>query len=285
VPIHCTRHQWVKLPPLILDLRAGDRAEQRVINIMESPAPVNDPIALAASLLAVADRIVVLTGAGISAESGLPTFRGSDGVWKSLRPEVLARVDGFTRDPATSWAWYQHRRRAYAGAQPNDGHRALAELARRRPGLTLVTQNVDRLHQRAGSTDVIELHGNAVENHCFRCGEPAGHVALETDDLVPCRVCGGWLRPSVVWFGEMLPVEALDRATQAARRCSVFMSVGTSAQVYPAAQLPVLAHHSGASVIEINPEPTPISHLARLVFRDPAGSVLPAIVAAMAGAR
>ncbi|MBI1292309.1 NAD-dependent protein deacylase [bacterium] len=245
-----------------------------------------DPQAISdvARLLSEAPRVVVLTGAGISAESGLPTFRGADGIWKSLRPEEMASVDGFSRDPATCWAWYQHRRRAYHAAEPNAGHLALAEIARRVADFTLITQNVDRLHQRAGNSAVIELHGNAIENHCFRCGEPAGAVSAESDDLVPCSHCGGWLRPSVVWFGEMLPVDALEKAAQAARSATVFLSIGTSAQVYPAAQLPVLAHHRGATLIEINPEPTSITHLARHHFRAPSGTVLPQIVAALPGA-
>jgi NAD-dependent deacetylase len=246
------------------------------------PSPDPTIIRAVAQALVSAPRIAVLTGAGVSAESGIPTFRsGERAHWKNLRPEQLASLDGFQRDPQTVWSWYQYRRRTYAKCLPNPGHLALAELERRRPDLTLITQNVDRLHQRAGSTNVIELHGNAVDNHCFRCSLPAGEVPVDSDDLVACSACGGWLRPSVVWFGEMLPVDALERASAAASACDVFLSIGTSAQVYPAAQLPALARHRGALLVEINPEPTPITPLAKYVLPHPSGEVLPLILTAM----
>lgn len=247
-------------------------------------APEFNPMEIDLSLakrIAAARRLVALTGAGVSAESGLPTFRGAGGQWNNMRPEQLATAEGFRADPKMVWSWYQHRRRAYRLAAPNAGHLALAELGTILPSVTIATQNVDRLHQRAGSRQVIELHGNVVENHCMRCNEPAGEVSLESDELQACRHCGGWLRPSVVWFGEMLPVEALESASEAAAAADVFLSIGTSAQVYPAAQLPALAQHNGALLIEINPEPTPLSHLAEAVFRAPSAQVLPALVKAI----
>jgi NAD-dependent deacetylase len=226
-----------------------------------------------------AKRIAVLTGAGISAESGIPTFRDAlSGLWARFRPEDLATPEAFRRNPDLVWAWYRSRRERLREIQPNPGHRALAELARRVPDFTLITQNVDGLHGRAGSRDVIELHGSLSRVKCFDGGHPA--TDFEEGDGVPrCAQCGSMLRPDVVWFGELLPAEPLRRAQAAARSCELFFSVGTSNQVEPAASLPWLAAAAGADVIVVNPSSEGqragrgIHHLS-----GPAGVVLPALL-------
>jgi NAD-dependent deacetylase len=226
-----------------------------------------------------AKYIAVLTGAGVSAESGIKTFRDPDGLWAKLNPMELASVDGFMSNPEIVWDWYQHRREIVNNSMPNPGHYALAEMEGLFPKFTLITQNVDRLHQRAGSKNVLELHGNIIENHCFNCKKPyEGEVTLPDKKLPRCPECGGMIRPSVVWFGEMLPIDALSGAEEAACNCDVFFSVGTSAEVYPAANLPLLAKDNGAFVVEVNPNITPISRYvdARIPFASGLG--LPGII-------
>jgi NAD-dependent deacetylase len=219
---------------------------------------VLDPILAARTLLIAASRVTVLTGAGISAESGIPTFRDAmTGLWARFRPEDLATPEAFERDPKLVNDWYAWRRELVLKAQPNPGHLALAELERRVPHFTLITQNVDGLHTRAGSHDVIELHGSILRTRVHTNG-------LE--------------RPDVVWFGEMLPQDALRRAFAAARACDVFLSVGTSTLVEPAASLPFAALEAGAAVIEINPTRTPLSDRARVWVQGAAGVALPALV-------
>jgi NAD-dependent deacetylase len=221
----------------------------------------------------------VLTGAGISAESGIPTFRDAQtGLWARFRPEDLATAEAFRRDPRLVWDWYAWRRGLVSGAAPNAGHRALARLQALVPELTLITQNVDGLHQRAGSADVVELHGNIHRSRCFVEGTVVA-AWPETDERPPrCPRCRAHLRPDVVWFGEALPPQALARAEAVARGCDVFFSIGTSAAVFPAAQLPVTALAAGATVIEVNKDPTPLSGAASFSLRGPAGTILPALV-------
>lgn len=203
------------------------------------------------SLLRAAERIAVLTGAGVSAESGIPTFREAlTGLWENYRPEELATMAGFRRDPQLVWEWYRGRRQAIAAASPNPGHFALARLARLVP-TTLITQNVDGLHRRAGSTDVVELHGNIGRVKCADCNRVADPFP-DTEAIPSCERCGGPLRPDVVWFGELLPPEAIERAQTAARECDLFLSIGTSNIVEPAASLPWMAARSGAAVIVVN---------------------------------
>jgi NAD-dependent deacetylase len=229
-----------------------------------------------------AHRVAVLTGAGISAESGVPTFRDAQtGLWAKYRPEDLATPEAFQSHPKMVWEWYAWRRERVALAQPNAGHHALVALERRIPEFTLITQNVDGLHRRAGSRRVLELHGNLFGNRCFRCGKAA--ETWEDDGEVPPRslCCGSWLRPDVVWFGEMLPEATLREAEASTRTCEVFLSIGTSTLVYPAAELPVTALRRGALVVEINPQPTPFSPQANFVLQGPAGVVLPALLAAL----
>jgi NAD-dependent protein deacetylase/lipoamidase len=203
--------------------------------------------------LRAARRVAILTGAGVSAESGVPTFRDAlTGLWARFRPEDLATPEAFARDPALVWRWYRERRQRLRTVEPNPGHRALVALEGRIPELTLITQNVDGLHARAGSREVIELHGNITRVKCFAEDTPVEEWA-DTEAVPACPRCGGPLRPDVVWFGEMLPPLALERARAAAGRCDVFLSVGTSNLVEPAASLPWLASARGAPVLIVNP--------------------------------
>lgn len=226
-----------------------------------------------------AQRIVALTGAGISAESGLATFRDAQtGLWSKFKPEELATVEAFKRNPKLIWDWYGWRREQALKAKPNPGHLALAEMEKRAPEFLLVTQNVDGIHDRAGSRQIVELHGNL---HRFRCFE--NDCAPENFDVEHgrCRSCGGNLRPDVVWFGEMLPIDALETAVTAAENCDAFFSIGTSSVVYPAADLWRRAKESGAIVIEINKDPTPLSPIADYSFLGKAGEILPALIEAV----
>jgi NAD-dependent deacetylase len=235
-----------------------------------------DLLQAAIEALRGAERVVALSGSGISAESGVPTFREArTGLWERYDPKQLATPEAFARDPRLVWEWYEWRRKLVSEAEPNAGHRALAELERRIPEFTLVTQNVDGLHERAGSRNVIELHGNILRSKCSREGglvEPE-----EQDDSVPprCPRCGAFLRPDVVWFGEMLPLGAFESASEAARGCEVFLSIGTSSLVYPAAALPYEALEIGATLVEINPDLTPLTPHATFALQGRAGEVLP----------
>ncbi len=222
----------------------------------------------------------MLTGAGISAESGVPTFReAQSGLWSKYDPMELATPDAFLRDPELVWRWYRWRRELVAEANPNPGHVALAELASLVPRLTLVTQNVDSLHQRAGSKDVIEFHGNIFEDRCFVEGCV---VDCDAEASVPvCPGCGSKVRPGVVWFGEAIPEHALNQSFAAAQECDMFLSIGTSSLVYPAAGLAEVAKDAGASVAEINPNPTGLASMFDYAIADKAGSALPAIVEAL----
>jgi NAD-dependent protein deacetylase/lipoamidase len=231
------------------------------------------------AVLARAERVVAFTGAGISAESGVPTFRGADGIWKRMRPEELASMNGFLANPALVWEWYQHRRMIIHGIQPNAGHRALVELEELFPQVTVVTQNIDNLHRRAGSTRVIELHGNIERNYCVQCGTRYGEESVPLPESVPtCTACGGLVRPDVVWFGEMLPEDAWGEAAAACASADLLMSIGTSGVVYPAASLPLAAKRAGVFVLEVNPEPTSLTPAVDEYLPGPAGSVLPSLV-------
>ncbi len=232
--------------------------------------------------LAEANYVAVLTGAGISAESGIKTFRDPDGLWAKFNPMELASIDGFMSNPQRVWEWYQYRREIINKAQPNPGHYALVEFEKIFPQFTLITQNVDRLHQKAGSSNVIELHGNILENHCFSCKEPYhGETDLPEGHIPRCPICGGMIRPSVVWFGEALPIDALEQAEQAAMECDVFFSIGTSAEVYPAANLPYVAKRSGAILVEVNPNPTVLSPYVDYKISLSSAVGLPKIVEAL----
>jgi NAD-dependent deacetylase len=229
--------------------------------------------------LRAARHVVALTGSGISAESGVPTFREAQtGLWERYDPQDLATPEAFARDPRLVWEWYEWRRNLVVEAEPNPGHWALAELERLVPDFFLATQNVDGLHERAGSRKVVELHGNILRSKCSLDGEIAS--PRERDDSVPprCQRCGAPLRPDVVWFGEALSPEALEAASYAARECDLFLSVGTSSVVYPAAALPYEAIENGATLVEINPNETPLTRHADHYLRGPAGEVLPRLL-------
>ncbi|MCS7159062.1 MAG: NAD-dependent deacylase [Gemmatales bacterium] len=228
--------------------------------------------------LARAQAVTVLTGAGVSAESGIETFRGPGGVWEKVNPLELASPEGFRRDPRRVWDWYNARRRQLLGSRPNPGHYALAELEKRVPQFGLITQNVDRLHQAAGSRQVVELHGNIWEVRCTGCGRRDDRTGVELPEEPHCEVCGAWLRPNVVWFGEALPADAWRQAEAWAQRAEVFLVVGTSAEVWPAAGLIYLASNAGAKVVEINPQDTSATRVADVALRGPSGEILPQIV-------
>jgi NAD-dependent deacetylase len=242
-------------------------------------------ITQAANALARARSIVVFTGAGVSAESGITTFREPEtGLWARYDPMDLATLDGFLKDPPLVWRWYEHRFGIAAEAKPNRGHYALAELERLVPGTTVVTQNIDGLHQRAGSTDVVELHGSM---HRFKClyGRHVGYTLEEVRNQKErpprCPECGDYLRPDVVWFGEALPEAALERAQALSAGCDAMLVVGTSAVVYPAAALPLEALTAGASLIDVDPEAGALSRQAHHYLKGKGGEVLPRLVGAV----
>lgn len=228
-----------------------------------------------------ARHVAVLTGAGVSAESGIPTFRDAQtGLWARYNPEELATPEAFRRNPRLVWDWYAWRRQLVAAAAPNPGHLALARLEKLVPRFTLITQNVDGLHQRAGSTNVIELHGNLMRVRCSV--EDTVYTTWDEapDPPPPCPACGALLRPDVVWFGETLPPEALQQAWDAAAACDVFLSIGTSGFVEPAASLPRLAYARGATVAIINLDVTPSVEERRFYIHARSGEFLPALVRA-----
>jgi len=229
-------------------------------------------------LVARGRRVVALTGAGISAESGVPTFRGQAGFWEDGSLEDLATPAGFARDPRRVWTWYDARRRQVSRCAPNAGHLALARYGALHPDLRLITQNVDGLHAAAGSGRVIALHGDLFRTRCTRDGVAREDRRVPLPEIPPRCECGALLRPDVVWFGENLPEGAMDDATAAARDAVLFLSIGTSAVVYPAASLPEIARRNGAYLVEINIEETPMSSLADEVILAPAAETLPALL-------
>ena len=224
--------------------------------------------------------VVVLTGAGVSAESGLATFRGPGGLWEGRDPMELATPEAFREDPLTVWRFYNWRRRQAAAARPNAAHLALAAWERACPSFTLVTQNVDGLHERAGSRSVVRLHGSLWRLRCVADGRERDDRREDLAPLPPRCECGGLLRPGVVWFGEALPAESVSRAEDACRHARLVLVVGTSSLVYPAASLPLLALEGGAWVVEVNPEPTPLTPRVHEHLAGPAGRIVPALVQA-----
>lgn len=222
-------------------------------------------------------KVVVLTGAGISAESGVPTFRGENGLWKKFRPEELATFDAFMANPQLVWEWYQYRRELIEKVKPNLAHYALAKFQKFFENFTLITQNVDGLHQRAGCVDILELHGNIKRNRCIQCEKIYETLDVKSEEIPPRCECGGKIRPDVVWFGEMLPQNAIKTAFEVSSSCDLFFSVGTSAVVHPAASLPLMAKRAGAYLVEVNLEPTELSHLSDELLLGKAGEVMPVI--------
>ena len=250
---------------------------------MDNLNPLNFPADLLACLR-LARAAAALTGAGVSAESGVPTFRDAQtGLWARYRPEDLASPQAFAENPVQVWEWYRWRRGLVSGALPNPAHYALADLEKRIPRFTLITQNVDGLHHTAGSRQVIELHGNIWRNKCSRDGAQVEVVSSNQENPPLCPRCSGLVRPDVVWFGEQLPAEALEAAWDAAQHCAVFLSIGTSGLVQPAASLPLIAVQSGATLIEINPDETPLTPHASYSLRGPAGLILPELLQAVWG--
>lgn len=252
---------------------------------------VQERIAHATAILGEARRVVVLTGAGVSAESGVPTFRGERGLWRSYRPEELATPEAFRRDPALVWEWYQWRRGLIAECAPNPGHHALARLALQRDGVILVTQNVDGLHHRAareeagrlGTTDPepafpLEVHGAIHRDRCSGCSRVTDATLGEEPGPPRCVSCASPLRPDVVWFGESLDPSVIGAAQQAALDADVCLVVGTSALVYPAAGLPELTLRAGGAVVEVNVDSTPLTDAATVSLHGPSGEILPLIV-------
>lgn len=228
-------------------------------------------------------HVCVLTGSGISAESGVPTFReAQSGLWEKFDPHELATPEAFLKDPELVWKWYRWRRELVAKAKPNAGHRALVDLASQVREFTLITQNVDGLHQRAGSQNVIEFHGNIFEDRCFVEGCIVNDAEDAPDTVPTCPACGGNLRPGVVWFGEAIPGDALTRAMAAASDCGLFFSIGTSSLVWPAAGLAETALAAGARIVEVNPDLTPLSSTSDFCIKGNAGVVLPELINCLA---
>ena len=248
-----------------------------------------DPKLLAT--LKQAHHVVILTGAGVSAESGIATFRDAlTGLWENYDAESMASEFGFLADPALVWGWYEWRRNKVLCAEPNPAHHAIAQLAKQVPKLTLITQNVDDLHERAGSNHVLHLHGSLHQPRCLICEEPyvfpeasAPNVAiLQESQIKPprCHLCDGTVRPGVVWFGEQLPTEAWQAAREACLHCNMMLVIGTSGVVYPVANLPYLAEQSGASLVQINPVITSLNGTATYSLCGKAGEILPQLYAA-----
>jgi len=225
-----------------------------------------------------AQKVAVLTGAGISAESGVPTFRGEEGLWKKFRPEELANFNAFIKNPKLVWEWYQYRRKLISEVEPNPGHHALVTMEKFYSDFTLITQNVDNLHQRTGSQNICELHGNILRNKCVDCNKYITNIEITEKNTVPRCECGGLIRPDVVWYGEMLPLNILEKAFKAAEQCELFFSIGTSAVVQPAASLPLHAKEVGAYVVEINYEATVISNFVNESILGKSGEILPQLV-------
>jgi NAD-dependent deacetylase len=229
--------------------------------------------------LAEARSVAVLTGAGVSAESGVPTFRDANGLWKQYRVQELATQSAFARDPKLVWEWYNWRRSVLAEVKPNPGHYALAELEKRIPKFSLITQNVDGLHELAGSRHVLRLHGSIWEVRCIACARQSVDLRVSIPELPPLCDCGGLLRPAVVWFGEPLPGDVWKAAEAAVEASDLLLVIGTSAVVYPAAGLVQLAKSSGAHVVEINLAKTPITHEIDEFLQGPSGELLPRLIA------
>jgi len=216
-------------------------------------------------------RCVVLTGAGVSAESGVPTFRGESGLWKEYRAEELATPEAFMRDPQMVWEWYNFRRETLSKVEPNPAHYVIADMERFFSDFMLITQNVDNLHRKAGNKNILELHGNILKNRCLNCGKKYGEIVSK--EVKKCE-CGGSIRPDVVWFGENLDRKVLEEAFLKSEEAEIFFVIGTSGVVQPAASLPYIAKENGAYIIEINIERTPITSIADEFIPGKAGGVM-----------
>lgn len=223
-----------------------------------------------------AKSVVFFTGAGVSAESGIPTFRGKEGIWNKLKPEELANFDAFLRNPEMVWEWYKHRKQIVHEAKPNSAHITISDFQNIFPEVKVITQNIDNMHKRAGSKIVYELHGNIERNYCVKCKTFYNDDIIFSNVVPKCK-CGGLIRPDVVWFGEYLPQDEFLESEKSAREADIFIIVGTSAIVYPAASIIFVAKQSGAYIIEINIEKTEITSIADRYFFGKAGEILPNI--------
>jgi NAD-dependent deacetylase len=224
-----------------------------------------------------ATTVAALTGAGISAESGVPTFRGEQGLWKNYKPEELANFDSFIKNPKLVWQWYNFRKNLIRQVQPNPGHHALVKMETLFQNFFLITQNVDNLHRLAGNKRIYELHGNIMRNRCVDCYKQCRDLLMNAEGLPYCD-CGGLIRPDVVWFGESLPEKELTKSFEAAETADIFFSIGTSAVVQPAASLPIQAKRAGAYVVEINNEPTVITDYVDESILGKSGEILPKLI-------
>ncbi len=239
---------------------------------------IDENIRKISKILIQRPSIVILTGAGVSAESGVPTFRGPDGLWRQFRAEDLATPEAFARNPGLVWEWYDWRRQKIYNVEPNPAHVVIAKWEKYFPFFVLITQNVDGLHQKAGSTKIIELHGNIWKVRCTKEGKVFENRQVPLSQIPPlCPDCGSLLRPHVVWFGEALPSDVFEASLQALYHTKVMMVIGTSALVQPAASFPLIAQQNGAILIEINLEPTPLSSYADFTIYGKAGKILPLI--------
>ncbi len=242
---------------------------------------MNELAEKATNLIRDSRDLMVLTGAGISHESGIPTFRGKDGLWNKYDPTELANIGSLHRDPLTVWKWYNWRRTLISNAKPNPGHYAIAELEEiKSPGFLLVTQNVDGLHRRAGSRELVEVHGYIFRDNCMECGMSRERLEEYPESELPprCGGCGGLLKPGVVMFGEMLPGDALGATIRFTEKADLILVVGTSAVVHPIASIPFEVRSNGGRIVEVNPDSTPVTPVADVSIRGPAGEVLPEIV-------
>lgn len=224
-----------------------------------------------------AESVVFFTGAGISAESGIPTFRGEGGIWNKLKPEELASFDAFLKNPELVWEWYNHRKQIVHDSKPNPAHEAIAEMEKVFPDVSIITQNIDNLHRRAGSKNIYELHGNIERNYCINC-KTFFNAEFEFEGKAPICKCGGLIRPDVVWFGEYLPEDQFTASEKAAFGADIFFIVGTSGVVYPAASLIFVAQKKGAFIVEINLDKTEITPAASRSFFGEAGKTLPVLL-------
>lgn len=246
---------------------------------------MNPDIDKCVEILAQLSNLVVATGAGMSKESGIPTFRDApSALWANYNPEDLATPEGFRKDPPLVWRWYEERRKMIAKTSPHAGHFAVAELEKMYGGFLLVTQNIDNLHREAGSRSIVEFHGNIFRNKCFDQEHPVDKLP-QTDEVPPRCHCGSLIRPDVVWYSEMPAQEDFERSVSALAVCEAILVVGTSGMVYPAAGFPAMAKKSGAKVVEVNPDETPITAYADVFVKAPAGEALPLIVESIKKAR
>jgi len=242
---------------------------------------MQDRILKARDAILRSEKILVFTGAGISKESGVPTFREAGGLWDKFKAEDFATPEAFERRPKQVWEWYRFRRNLMREVKPNPAHYAVAELEERHPDLLVATQNIDNLHFEAGSKRVLELHGNIFRSYCMRCGHEVDESKRELEGDVPScpqPECGGVMRPKVIWFGEHLDPQVLEESFRFAAECDCCIVIGTSGLVYPAAQLPFLARRNDACIIEVNPEPSAITQIVDYFLKGPAGEIMPRLV-------